>query len=47
MNFYSQGFYNNKIKEAYSYDKKKKELKDVREQEDNSTERCCEKKTTS
>ena len=46
-NYFRSGRYNRKLKEAYSYDKKKKELKDVREQEDNSTERCCEEKTTS
>ena len=45
-NYFRSGRYNRKLKEAYSYDKRKKELHERRKNENNVEERCEEKKTT-
>ena len=45
-NYFRSGRYNRKLEQAYSYDKRKKELKDARKDEDNNKERCEEEKTT-
>ena len=46
-NFFSSGRYSQKLTESYSYDKKKKELLDARRKKENNTkERCAEKKAT-
>ena len=44
-NYFRSGRYNRKLEQAYSYDKRKKELKDVRKDENNTQERCEEEKT--
>ena len=44
-NYFKSGRYNRKLEQAYSYDKKKKELKDGRKDENNIQERCEEEKT--
>ena len=44
-NYFKSGRYNRKLEQAYSYDKRKKELKDARKDEDNNKERCEEEKT--
>ena len=41
MNYYQ--IRENRLLKAYAYDKKKKELKDARQNEDNTKERCEEK----
>ena len=45
MNYFKSGRYNRKLEQAYSYDKRKKELKDAIKDEDNNKERCEEEKT--
>ena len=45
-NYFSSGRYNRKLEQSYSYDKKKKELTDGRQKENNTKERCEEEKTT-
>ena len=45
-NYFKSGLYNSKLEQAYSYDKKKKELKDGRKDENNTQKRCEEGKTT-
>lgn len=45
MNYYKSGLYNKKLEQAYSYDKKKKELKDEQgNKRNNTTERSREEK---
>ena len=44
MNYYQ--IRDKRLLKAYAYDKKKKELKDGRQNEDNTKERCEEEKTT-
>ena len=43
MNYFRSGRYNRKLEQVYSYDKKKKELKDV-EKETNTQERSSQEK---
>ena len=40
MNYYKSGLHNSRLLKAYAYDKKKKELRDVKKEEDNTQERC-------
>ena len=37
MNYFKSGRYNRKLEQAYSYDKKKKELKNDKKDKDNPT----------
>ena len=37
LNYFSSGRYNRKLEQSYSYDKKKKELKDGKKDKDNPT----------
>ena len=43
-NYFRSGRYNRKLEQAYLYDKKKKELKDAKQKENNNQERCEEEK---
>tara|TARA_Y100000310_G_scaffold56430_1_gene51836 strand:- start:52 stop:210 length:159 start_codon:yes stop_codon:yes gene_type:complete len=45
LNYFNSGRYNRKLEQSYLYDKKKKELKHGRQKENNTQERCEEKKT--
>ena len=42
MNYFKSGRYNRKLEQTYSYDKRKKELKDGGQKEDNTQERSSE-----
>ena len=44
MSFYSSGRYNRKLEKAYLYDKRKKELKDAKEETDTQERSSQEKK---
>lgn len=44
MNYFSSGRYNQKLKEAHAYNKKRKELLENGQKENNTQERCGQKK---
>ena len=46
MNYFKSGRYNRKLEQAYHYDKRKKELKNVRKDENDTQERSSEEQTT-
>ncbi len=46
MNYFKSGRYNRKLEQAYSYDKRKKELKDGRKDENDTQKRSSEEQTT-